>query len=62
LPKYRIEDIYLIAKKRDGLCLSTTYSNNNTKLQWQCKKGHIWYATLGHINQGSWCPICAIQK
>ena len=28
-------------------------------MNWECKKGHIWEATFGHIkNSKSWCPTC----
>lgn len=48
-----------IAKKRNGLCLSKKYVNNNTNLKWSCKYGHKWNATLKHIkNDKSWCPRC----
>ncbi len=57
--KLTIEEMQKIAESRGGKCLSTTYVNARTKLQWQCAKGHIWQATPGHIKCGEWCPICA---
>jgi len=55
-----IEEMQEIAKSRDGVCLSETYTNSNTKLRWRCEKGHKWEATPGHIkNGGRWCPFCA---
>jgi hypothetical protein len=54
-----IDDMQKLAASRGGLCLSTEYKNNLTKLTWQCAKGHIWHAPGGTIrNQGSWCPKC----
>src|ERR1017187_8588264 len=47
-----------IAIKRGGKCLSKEYINSNTKLEWQCAKGHIWKAKPGNVNAGTWCPFC----
>lgn len=43
---------------RGGQCLSTTYANARTPLEWKCAKGHTWHATLGKIRDGQWCPYC----
>lgn len=48
-----------LAEQRGGVCLSTDYVNNNTKLRWRCAEGHEWEAVPGSIQQGSWCPNCA---
>jgi hypothetical protein len=53
-----IEDMQKIARSGGGECLSTSYINNNTRLKWQCKNGHIWEATPGNIKSGKWCPRC----
>ena len=37
-----IEEMQEMAKSRGGLCLSDKYINSDTKLEWQCKEGHIW--------------------
>ena len=50
------------AKENKGKCLSYKYLNANTKMKWQCNKGHIWEATYSNIYQGSWCPKCAKNK
>jgi len=47
-----------IAAKHGGKCLSDTYVNSQSKLLWQCAKGHQWKATPNAIQQGSWCPQC----
>lgn len=49
----------LLAEQRGGLCLSSVYVNNSTKLRWRCADGHEWEAVSGSIQQGSWCPFCA---
>jgi hypothetical protein len=61
--KYKtISDMQKMAKAREGKCLSEKYVNDTTKLKWQCKKGHIWETTPGHVKGGSWCPECAGRK
>ena len=57
-----IEEMQEIAKSRNGKCLSDIYRNNNTKLKWQCEKGHVWETIPSHIKGGSWCPVCNESK
>jgi hypothetical protein len=52
----------LHANKKGGKCLSTVYVNSQTKLKWQCAKGHIWEAKPNTIQQGHWCKICHIDS
>jgi len=56
-----IERMHEIAHERGGLCLSTEYMNNKTKLHWQCHRGHVWAARPACIVRGNWCPDCARQ-
>jgi urease gamma subunit len=56
--KLTIEEMQLIAQNRKGKCLSKKYIDNRTKLEWQCKQGHIWEATPNHVKNGTWCPVC----
>jgi len=62
------QDFYLkqcqkLADERKGKCLSSIYINDRTKLQWQCKYGHIWWAVPSSIkNNESWCPQCNISQ
>jgi len=56
--KYSLKDAQKIAKKRAGKCLSKQYSKGANKLKWLCINKHIWYASIYHINKGSWCPRC----
>jgi len=60
----KIEDMQKIAYERGGRCLSEKYINNETKLTWECNKGHIWEAKPNHITSTakSWCPICRGRK
>jgi len=48
------------AKDRNGVLLSTTYTDMNRRLDWKCNAcDHEWAACLSSIKQGSWCPNCA---
>jgi hypothetical protein len=47
-----------IAFQRGGKCLSDTYQNARTPLQWKCAEGHTWTATPCAVKLGSWCPQC----
>jgi predicted Zn-ribbon and HTH transcriptional regulator len=57
--KLTIEEMHELAYKKNGKCLSTEYINSKTKLEWQCKKGHIWETSPNNIKQDKWCPKCA---
>lgn len=57
-----IEDAWALAVSRGGVCLSETYVDNQTKLLWECKKGHQWEATYNAVDQGTWCPVCGRKK
>ena len=60
--KLSIKDMKRVAESRGGKCLSSKYINANTRLSWQCEKGHIWEAIPNSIKRGSWCPICNKTK
>ncbi len=50
-----------IAKSKGGKCLSQKYRNNKTPLEWECDKGHRWFARPDMVkNQNSWCPKCKV--
>ena len=57
---HTLEDMQRMAAQHGGLCLSTNYQNNYTKLRWQCTRGHVWPLRPGEAVQGAWCPQCAI--
>nr|QBK85886.1 MAG: uncharacterized protein LCMAC101_04810 [Marseillevirus LCMAC101] len=50
------------AKKRGGICLSDQYINCREKMEWECSKGHTWFAQYDGIKRGKWCPICGRAK
>jgi hypothetical protein len=54
-----LTDMQRLAANRDGKCLSTSYRNSGTKLEWKCGNNHQWYASPGSIASGSWCPECS---
>ncbi|CAD6532966.1 hypothetical protein LMG24235_02689 [Paraburkholderia sabiae] len=47
-----------VAHERGGQCLSESYVNVETKLQWECSRGHVWLTTPMSVLAGSWCPAC----
>ena len=60
MEKINLSLLQNIAKERGGKCLSSKYINANTKLKWQCSKGHIWEAKPRTIkNNKSWCKVCS---
>lgn len=61
--KNSVKMMYQLAKERGGKCLSNKYISAKAKLDWQCKNGHKWSATIGNIrNNGTWCPECFGSK
>lgn len=58
--KLDLNEAQQIAASKGGKCLSKEYINANSKMQWQCIKGHIWEAKLDGIKyKNRWCPTCA---
>jgi len=61
--KLTLDEFKEIARDRGGKCLSNEYINVDTKLQWECKEGHMWWAKASHIKyRNQWCPACANNK
>lgn len=58
-----IEHMQKMAAERDGRCISKKYEGCHTKLQWECEKGHRWWARPTILRQtGCWCPHCAWDR
>ena len=58
-----IEEMKKLAESRGGKCLSDEYIKSATKLEWQCKDGHKWFATPRDVKSNdSWCPYCTWYK
>ncbi len=61
--KEALKELQVIAVERGGKCLSDRYISSNTKLLWQCSKGHQWEATPADIkNGGHWCQKCYDER
>ena len=57
----RLLEMKKLAQSRGGQCLSTEYANSKTKLEFQCREGHRWFATRNNVlSKGSWCPTCRV--
>lgn len=61
--RLKLEEMRQIARDRGGMCLSMTYKNASTPLEWECKFGHRWKACAGNVKsgrfrKGSWCMEC----
>ena len=50
------------AKGLGGKCLSDSYVNNSTRLEWECATGHRWSAIPMSVRKGHWCPLCASKS
>ena len=60
LEELTVEDLQQAAEFRGGKLISTQYSGNPEKqLEWQCHKGHTFFASPKLIlHGGHWCPEC----
>ena len=59
-----IEEMQVMAKDRDGECLSRNYLGANRKLRWRHNAcGSIFWTSPSSIRSaGSWCPSCARKR
>jgi hypothetical protein len=39
----------------------SAYVDKETPPQWQCAKGHTWFAPWCRVNKGQWCHQCAVK-
>lgn len=53
-----IEEMREYAKFYGGKCLSEVYRGGKTKLKWECRRSHTWWALPTNINKGGWCAKC----
>ena len=56
--KLSIEEMRRLASARGGKCLSDHYVNAQTRLTWQCSRGHVWEAFPYSVKRGLWCRMC----
>jgi hypothetical protein len=58
--RLKIELLHEIARGHRGRLLSKDYLNAKALMQWQCNKGHIWFANTDSVkNKGTWCRVCS---
>lgn len=57
-----IEEMQAIASARDGRCLSVEYINSTTPLEWECSRGHRWWAQARQVKSGTWCGACVKEE
>lgn len=56
---YKIEDLHVFAKSKNGRCLSTTYVNNETSYTWECENKHVFEKLWISVKtRGAWCNSC----
>jgi len=59
--RHSIETLQAAAAKHGGRLLSSTYTNVDDVLHWQCRHGHTWSSRVMRVLNGHWCPQCAGQ-
>lgn len=62
MARYDIEYFKTLAHERGGECISDTYINCRTKLQFRCSCDNVWKAEPRHMIEGQWCPKCGRQS
>ncbi|NVM31563.1 MAG: hypothetical protein HWN65_22185 [Candidatus Helarchaeota archaeon] len=62
IPEIRLKELQEIVEYQGGKLHSTEYVNARTKVEVECKKGHIWKVTPNNIKNGRWCPKCAKKE
>jgi hypothetical protein len=60
--KLTIDEIQRDAARRGGRCLSESYVDSLTLMEWECAEGHRWRAVAHAIRQGHWCKRCADER
>ena len=60
--KLTLDEIQRDAARRGGRCLTETYVDSLTLMEWECAEGHRWRAVPHAIRQGHWCKRCADER
>jgi hypothetical protein len=60
--KHTLEEVRERVKELGGECLSDTYKNTRTSMEWRCKAGHVWAVPYKSILEGNWCKKCAVER
>jgi len=53
-----INDVVSLVSAKNGICLTSHYTNCRRKLLVQCQNGHRWHTTYTRLRLGQWCPYC----
>ena len=57
--RHGIGKLQEVAKSRGGECITSVYTNVDSKYEWRCKQGHVWKASAYSVlTLGSWCREC----
>jgi hypothetical protein len=54
-----LSEMQELAVMRGGRCLSESFRNVHTALNWICSEGHEFKALPRNVQRGHWCPYCA---
>ena len=59
--KLDIQKLKEHAQLKGGKLITSMYSNIDTPVEWQCRRGHRWLASANNVlkSNGTWCPKCA---
>jgi len=60
--KLTLEEIQRDAARFGGRCVSETYIDSLTPVEWECTAGHRWRAVPHAVRQGHWCKRCADER
>ena len=58
----RIYEIRSFVESKNGKCLSDVFVNSKTKLEFECEKGHKWFALWSNVKRNRWCQKCFLLK
>jgi len=55
-----LAEFQAVAAEWGGVCRSTKYVNQRTKLEFCCRRGHLFSSLPMNVyHKGSWCPHCS---
>jgi len=57
-PRGTLQQLRMLARERNGECLSKVYEGSKIKHRWRCGNSHEWEAQPNSISRGAWCPRC----
>jgi hypothetical protein len=60
--KLTLEEIQRNAARFGGRCVSQTYIDSLTPMEWECAAGHRWRAVAHAVRQGHWCKRCSDER